>query len=78
MQHVMDFSSNNQAHRQGGVEEVCSNPPFGLQKILYALLDCIYILSSLLFEIGPVASMLLRITAVQTIYGSWKIGGTHV
>lgn len=56
------FVNNTQARRQGEFEGVRSNPLFGLQKILYTPL----ILSVLPFEIGPVASMLLRITAVHT------------
>ena len=35
----------------GEVEGVCSNPPFGLQKILYTLLK--YNLGDLPFESGP-------------------------
>ena len=54
----------DQARRQGGFEGVRSNPLFGLQKILYTPLN--YTLSTLPFEIGPLASMLLRITAVKT------------
>ena len=52
----------NQTCREGGgFEGVRSNPPFGLQIILYAPLN----LSALPFESGPLASMLLRITAVR-------------
>ena len=54
---------NSQARRQGGFEGVRSNSPFDLQTILYTLL---YILSVLTFESGPLISLLLRITVVQT------------
>ena len=33
---------NTQVRRQGGFEGVCSNPPFGLQKILYVPLNCTF------------------------------------
>ena len=53
-----------QARRQeGGFEGVRSNPPFDLHKILYTLLN---ILSVLQFESGPLGSLPLRITTVQT------------
>ena len=48
--------------RGGGVEGVRSNPPFHLHKILYSL----QLLSVLPFESGPLGSLLLRITTVQT------------
>ena len=57
------YTSRNQAHRQGGFEGIHSNPPLGVQKILYT---CIYILSALPLESGPlVVSLLLIITVVQ-------------
>ena len=60
---------SHQARRQGGFEGVRANPPFDLQNILYELL----ILSILLFESGPLVSLLLRITAVQTSLVAAKV-----
>ena len=48
--------------RRGSFEGVCSNPLFGLQKILYT--PQIYI-SALLFASGSLILLLLRITSVQ-------------
>ena len=53
------------AWKNGGVEGVRSNPPFGLQIILYAPPNRTF-LSTLLLESGPLVLPLLRITAVQT------------
>ena len=56
----------SQARRQGGgFEGVRSNPPFGLQKDFIHRLT-VHFKCPIPFESGPLASMLLTITIVQT------------
>ena len=61
MYRVEAFATGIQARRQGGFEGVRANPPFDRQKT-----SKLHILSILPFEGGPLVSLLLRITAVQT------------
>ena len=66
---IFDLKSNINRYTRpvgkgGGFEGVRSNPPFGLQIILYTPPNLH--LSALPFQSGPLVSLVLRFTAVQT------------
>ena len=63
--HVAVFQDKIQPRRQGGIWGSSSEPPFWPPKdFMYTAK--LHILSILPFESGPLVSLLLRITAVQT------------
>lgn len=59
---VLMWWTDDSGRRQGGFKEVRSNPPFGLQKRFHIHAPLNWTFSALPFEIGPLVSLLLRMS----------------